>query len=332
MKLLRKILFPLVPVYYSVTWLRNYLYDKGLKSSKHYEVPVICVGNLSTGGSGKSPMIEYLIAILQDHYNIAVLSRGYKRLTTGFVLAHENSTPQDIGDEPYQIFKKFKGITVAVDGNRQEGIEGLLEHNPSIDIILLDDAFQHRKVSAKLNILLTPYYDMYYNDMVLPTGNLREPRAGAKRADLIIVTKCPPDITETEKQSIITNIAPKPHQSVFFSFINYDEKAIGFNETINPKSLGDFTLVTGIANPEPMVQYLKGLRLSFEHLVYGDHHHFTMKDIQLLSTKGKLLTTEKDFVRLKDFEVLEAQLYYLPISVRIDQSENFKNKVLEYCK
>ncbi|NNF85531.1 MAG: tetraacyldisaccharide 4'-kinase [Winogradskyella sp.] len=332
MKLLRKILFPLVPVYYSVTWLRNYLYDKGLKSSKHYDVPVICVGNLSTGGSGKSPMIEYLIATLQEHYTIAVLSRGYKRLTTGFVLANENSTPQDIGDEPYQIFKKFEGITVAVDGNRQEGIEGLLEHNPSIDIILLDDAFQHRKVSAKLNILLTPYYDMYYNDMVLPTGNLREPRAGAKRADLIIVTKCPPNITETEKQSIIANIAPKPHQSVFYSFINYDERAIGFNETINLKVLSDFTLVTGIANPVPLVQYLKGLGLTFEHLVYGDHHHFTMKDIQLLSTKGKLLTTEKDYVRLKDFEVLEARLYYLPISVSIDQSENFKTKVLEYCK
>lgn len=326
--LLRKILFPLVPIYYAVTWFRNFLYNKGIKSSKGYDIPVICVGNLSTGGTGKSPMVEYLITLLRDKHEIAMLSRGYKRLTSGFVLANENITPQDIGDEPYQIYKKFKSVTIAVDANRQRGIEKLREHLPSLDLILLDDAFQHRKVNAKLNILLTSYNNLYYNDYVLPTGDLREPRSGAKRADLIVVTKCPAGISELEKQQVEGNIKPKPHQSLFFSFIKYSDRVISKHEHIDLSALKEFTLITGIADPKPLVNYLTSSGATFEHIAFKDHHHFTKKDVELLSKKGMLLTTEKDFVRLKDFDVLEQQLYYLPITVHIDKSEDFKNKVL----
>jgi tetraacyldisaccharide 4'-kinase len=174
-----------------VTWLRNKSYDFGLKSSTHFDVPIICVGNLSVGGTGKTPMIEYLIRLLKTNYKIAALSRGYKRKTKGFVIANKTMTALDLGDEPFQFYKKFEDVIVSVDANRRHGIKQLmaLEHKP--DVILLDDAFQHRKVKAGLNILLTSYDNLYCNDIVLPTGNLREPKSGAKRAGVIVVTKCP---------------------------------------------------------------------------------------------------------------------------------------------
>ena len=189
MKLFRKILLPLVPIYYFVTWLRNKLYDLGIKKSISYNFPLICVGNLSVGGTGKTPMIEYLINLLKDDYKLATLSRGYKRKTKGFQLANEDSNAGSIGDEPFQFYSKFKNsIAIAVDSNRQNGIENLQNSDP--DVILLDDAFQHRKVQAGFNILLTTYAKPYYKDMVLPTGDLREPKNGSARAHFIVVTKC----------------------------------------------------------------------------------------------------------------------------------------------
>ena len=180
MKFIRIILFPIVPIYYLVTWLRNKLYDTGIKSSKSYDFPVICVGNLSTGGTGKTPMIEYLIRLLKDEKSLATLSRGYKRKTEGFVLADENANANTIGDEPFQFYTKFNAIAVAVDSDRQNGIAQLRKLKIQPEVILLDDAYQHRKVKAGFNILLTAYNNLYYKDMVLPTGNLREPRSGAK--------------------------------------------------------------------------------------------------------------------------------------------------------
>ena len=187
MKLLRYLALPLVPIYYLVTWFRNMLYDYGIKKSKAYAFPVICVGNLSVGGTGKTPMIEYLIRLLKSDYQLATLSRGYKRKTSGFQWANEKASAQSIGDEPYQFYNKFKdAILVSVDTDRVHGISKIMQLHRTTDVILLDDAYQHRHVKAGLNILLTTYNNPYFNDWVLPTGNLREPKIGAKRADIIV--------------------------------------------------------------------------------------------------------------------------------------------------
>lgn len=327
MKLIRIILFPFVPIYYFVTWLRNWLYDRGLKSSKSYNIPIICVGNLSTGGTGKTPMIEYLIRSLNHHKSIATLSRGYKRITEGFVLADEDATADTIGDEPYQFYRKFEDIKVAVDGNRQNGIEQLLHLEDKPEVILLDDAYQHRKVRAGLNILLTAYHNLYCNDIVLPTGNLREPRAGAKRADIIVVTKCPRDINEAEKIQIASKLRIRTHQKLFFSHIDYSEKVFSKDKELELNSLPNFTLVTGIANAKPLVEFLESKGLEFNHIEYPDHYSFRPNDIEMLSEKEMIVTTEKDYVRLSNNESLEAKLYYLPIEMIIDDTLVFNESI-----
>lgn len=333
MKLLRILLFLIVPIYFLVTWFRNLLYDKGFKKTKSYDFPIICVGNLSTGGTGKSPMIEYLIRLLKDHKNIATLSRGYKRTTTGFVLADKNANAQTIGDEPFQFYSKYTDdIQVAVDANRQEGIEKLRKQNPQPEIILLDDAYQHRRVKAGLTILLTSYSNLYCNDIVLPTGDLREPRSGAKRANVIVVTKCPTNLTKNQKETIGQKLRPQPHQSVFFSFIDYSETIYAKNKTLALDDLCNFTLVTGIANPKPLVDYLQSKKLQFEHLNYPDHYHFKPKDISLLEPKEIILTTEKDFMRLSVYSSLKDKLFHLPIAIKIDNTEKFNQLITSFLK
>lgn len=328
MKILRIILFPIVPIYFFVTWLRNRLYDSGVKDSKSYSFPVICVGNLSTGGTGKTPMIEYLVRLLAPSTRVATLSRGYKRVTNGFVLADKNANVDTIGDEPFQFYKKFENIIVAVDESRQNGITELRKLKPSPEIILLDDAFQHRKVKAGLNILLTSYHKLYCNDMVLPTGNLREPRLGAKRADIIVVTKCPDSLSVSQKESIKRGISPKAHQHLFFSKIKYSSDIKSFDKKITLADLHNTTLVTGIANAAPLVNFLNSKSLNFEHLEFGDHYNFTLKDIELLETKECILTTEKDFMRLYDVETLRSKLFYISIEIEIDDATKF-NKLVE---
>ena len=323
MKFIRIILFPIVPIYYVVTWLRNRFYDIGIKPSKSYKLPVICVGNLSTGGTGKTPMIEYLIRLLKDEKFIATLSRGYKRKSEGFVLADENASADTIGDEPYQFFRKFKTIKVAVDANRQNGIEQLIASDKQIEIILLDDAYQHRKVKAGFNILLTAYDNLFFKDIVLPTGNLREPRSGSKRADVIVVTKCPNTISEAEKNKITKKLKLKSYQKAFFSHIEYSEKVISSGNSIVLNSLTKFTLVTGIANAKPLVDFLAMKGLIFDHLEFSDHYNFRTSDIEALSSKSLIITTEKDYVRLSSYESLKPTLYYLPIEIKIDKTDLF---------
>lgn len=330
MKLLRIILFPAVPIYYLVTSVRNWLYNKGIKSSKSYDVPIICVGNLSTGGTGKSPMIEYLIRLLKGDYSIATLSRGYKRITEGFVLADEEATADTIGDEPYQFFKKFEDIKVAVDGNRKNGIQQLMNSKQEPEVILLDDAFQHRKVKAGFNILLTAYYNLYSSDIVLPTGNLREPRSGAKRADVIVVTKCPVDLTDSEKSEITSKLKVNSTQKLFFSHISYSEVIISKKNSLKLNEIGKFTLVTGIANSTPLVEFLNNKGMVFDHIEYPDHYSFRQKDIEILSSKEFILTTEKDFVRLSDNEDLQSILYYLPIHLEIDKNREFDLMIQDF--
>jgi len=318
-------------MYYLVTLFRNKLYDLGIKQSMSYDFPVICVGNLSTGGTGKTPMIEYLIRLLKDDYQIATLSRGYKRTSQGFQIGEENSTVNILGDEPFQFYSKFKNeIQVAVDANRHAGITALRALNHAPEIILLDDAFQHRRVKAGFNILLTTYANPYFKDMVLPTGNLREPRHGAKRAQIIIVTKCPNGLTETDKKRYVHKINPEPHQAVFFSSIGYSEQLFSAENTMSIEALTDFTLVTGIANPMPLIDFLKSKRLVFEHLNFKDHHHFTFDDIATLEKKTCIVATEKDFMRLKQYDALRDKLFYLPIRVAIDDSKKFNALIKQF--
>lgn len=330
MKFIRIILFPIVPFYYLITWLRNWLFNIGYKSSKSYDFPVICVGNLSTGGTGKTPMIEYLIRLLKDENSLATLSRGYKRKTEGFVLAKENANADTIGDEPFQFFRKFNDITVAVDADRQAGISKLRDLNPQPQVILLDDAFQHRKVKAGFNILLTAYNNLYYKDIVLPTGNLREPRSGAKRADLIVVTKCRKDISETEKEMITSKLDIKNHQQLFFSYVDYALEVLSELDSKELYKLPKFTLVTGIANAKPLVDFLVEKGLKFDHLEFSDHYNFRDADIVNLESKALIITTEKDYVRLSNYKSLEEKLYYLPIEIKIDKAAQFNTAVKRF--
>ncbi len=315
-----------------VTWLRNKCYDLGWKSSKSYKIPVISVGNLSTGGTGKTPTIEYLIRLLKDQYKVATLSRGYKRTSKGFMIADHHSNAKLIGDEPFQFFQKFEDITVSVDSNRQRGIEKLIQLKQP-DVILLDDAFQHRKVTAALNILLTAYDNLYSEDIVLPTGNLREPRAGASRADCIIVTKCPSSLTSFDKKNIVEKLRPMRHQIVYFSSIVYSKSIFSNTDVQALEVLKDsrVTLVTGIANPKPMVDYLTSQLLDFDHLKFNDHHMFTRAEIEMLQRKELILTTEKDYVRLKDgFKLEPSKLWYLPITFEIDRDDTLSDYLLSF--
>lgn len=333
MKIIRVLLFPIVPIYFLVTWFRNLFYDLGYFKSKSYEFPIIAVGNLSTGGTGKTPMVEYLITTLKDNMQLATLSRGYGRKTKGFLLASDKSTADSIGDEPYQFYNKFKEqVLVAVDEDRQNGISELrkLEHKPGI--IILDDAYQHRKVKAGFYILLTSYDHIYTKDWLLPTGDLREPRSAAKRANVIVVTKCPPNLSDNEKQKIKAKLKPLSHQKVYFGSIEYSRKVYSETEIKNLSDLKEFTLITGIANPKPLVLYLNQLESSFNHLQFSDHHHFTEQEIIDFEKLDRILTTEKDFMRLRMHPTLKEKIFYLPITTKINSPDEFNNQILEFVK
>ncbi len=338
MKLLRKLLFPLAVLYGWVTQLRNFLYDKGVFGAYRFDVPVIAVGNLSVGGTGKSPAIEYLIRLLGPEYRIATLSRGYKRNTKGFILANERATAESIGDEPLQFYRKFAGkgsnpsaftIQVAVDADRKNGIETLLRQSPKPDLILLDDAFQHRRVRAGFYILLTAYGDLYTNDCMLPTGNLREGRRGARRADVIMVTKCPPGISPDRRKEIEKALAPAAHQKVFFSSIGYADAVCGEGREIPVSEIRDTAklLLAGIAKPEPFFDFLLAPGDTVRR--FADHHDFSDRDIAeiiVLAQGRPIVTTEKDYVRLRG-KLPQLPLFYLPIQMDIHHSEAFDKAV-----
>lgn len=301
-------------MYALVVYIRNFLYDVDIFKSKAFKTPTICIGNLSVGGTGKTPMAEFLISFLKDDYKVALLSRGYRRESKGFVLAGNQSTVGDLGDEPYQIYLKFPKITVAVDADRRNGIK-MLQAKVQPDLILLDDAFQHRKVKYGLSLLLTAYDNLYVNDWYLPSGSLRDSKREAKRADMIIVTKCPEDLSVSAQQRIIRKLNSKGHRQVLFSCLAYSCEFIGDTKGFRLDYFRNkkLTLVTGIANPEPLVAYLKEAGLTFDHLRFKDHHSFTEKELRKLRTRKYLLTTEKDYMRLHG---KIGNLYYLPIKHR----------------
>ena len=337
MKLVRYLLFPFAILYDLITSIRNFLYDIGGSKSTSFDIPLIAVGNLSVGGTGKTPQIEYLIRLLR-HKKAAVLSRGYKRKTSGFVLVNKNHSSEDVGDEPLQFFRKFPNVSVAVDANRVAGIKQLRE-KVDPEVVLLDDAYQHRKLKAGFYILLTKYGDLYVDDFILPTGNLRESRRGAKRADVIIVTKCPEMLALEDQETLIKKLKPLEGQKVFFTTISYGNMLKG-SRSIAVDDLFDYEvlLVTGIAIPQPLLDFLNGKKINYQHLKYPDHHHFSKSDIDtikrafeaLSSSKKMIVTTEKDYVRLSD---TINDLSYIEIETRfLNGQDEFDTKILEFVE
>lgn len=331
MIIIRYLLFPFSILYGCITSIRNFLFDKGILKSYSFDIPVIAVGNLSVGGTGKTPQIEYLIRLLSDNYKIATLSRGYKRKSKGFILADETTTAAFLGDEPFQFYKKFPKIQVAVDADRKNGIEKLLSQSDKPDVILLDDAFQHRKVKAGFYILLTSYDDLFYKDFILPTGNLRESRSGANRTDLIIVTKCPKNLSYEEQNNIRNEIGLD--KDIFFTFIDYDEKVYSVDKELEVNSIkkSDKLLVAGIAKPEPFFRHLDAK--TNEKISFPDHHNFSDSDIENIKNKSKnslIITTEKDFVRLNG-KLPNEQLFYLPIKSKFINNELvFNSEIIKF--
>jgi len=329
----RKILFPFAVLYGWITQFRNFLFDRQILKSYSFDLPVIAVGNLSVGGTGKTPQIEYLIRLLSGNYKVATLSRGYKRKSEGFVLADANSNAEILGDEPFQFYSKFPNIKVAVDADRKNGIENLLDLKAKPEIILLDDAFQHRKVKAGFYILLTAYGDLYADDFILPTGNLRESRSGAKRADVIVVTKCPANLSSGQQNQIRIKLKIEKGQQLFFTTIVYDDRIYNKNESklVIETGAEDKLLVAGIAKPKPFFDYLKNENDTI--LEFPDHHHFSEKDISDIQDKAKnriIITTEKDYMRLKD-SISDDQLFYLPIkSAFLSDGNDFDKTINNY--
>ncbi|RNC91642.1 MAG: tetraacyldisaccharide 4'-kinase [Allomuricauda sp.] len=325
MQVLRYLLFPVSLLYAAGVYFRNLLFDVGILKSSKFSTPTIAIGNLTVGGTGKTPMVAYLIELLGSDVKMAVLSRGYKRKSKGFVLANSHSNVVDLGDEPFQIARKYPHITVAVDSNRRNGIREL-EKGPAPDIIILDDAYQHRWVKPSKLLLLTSYNALYANDWYLPTGNLRDSKNQAKRANLIIVTKCPQFPNPTKKEELLNSIKPLDNQKVVFGTIQYQDYFIGLNGNLSFQDLKgkNIALVTGIANPAPLVDFLTSKDVMFKHLKFADHHNFTSREIQSFAAYDLVLTTEKDFVR---FEDVLTNAYYL--EMKHDFSEDDRKVVLQ---
>ncbi len=319
----------------AAVWLRNAAFNVGLLPQEEFDVPVVSVGNITVGGTGKTPHVEYIIEALYRRYHVGVLSRGYKRNTKGFILASNNMTPRDIGDEPYQIFNKFTGlITLAVCENRRKGIRELLRIDPDINLILLDDAFQHRYVVPKVNIVLVDYNRPPYEDKLMPLGSLREPARNVLRGDMVVVTKCPSDITAMDIRMVKKNLGLFPYQGLFFSNIRYADPVPVFPvQSPQITSLqwlreDDALLcLTGIATPKPLVRYLRQYSTNIKVMHFDDHHFFTRRDFSDIfkvynSLEGKrkfIITTEKDAVRIMNNPYFPPTrrhcIYYIPMKV-----------------
>ena len=346
-KILNILLFPISLLYGIATYLRNKFYDYGIIKSEEFNLPIIVVGNLNVGGVGKTPHIEYLIRLLNS-YKIATLSRGYKRKTEGFFLAEQNSNSLEIGDEPKQIKNKFPQIIVAVDEKRVNGINIIQSKFPETQIILLDDAYQHRAVKPGINILVTDYSKLYINDTVLPSGRLREWAVGSNRADIIIVSKTPNVLSPLDIRRIKEDLKPKPYQEIFFSYTKYGKLTpftdVCNNLTFSCSEISSVLLVTGIAKPGALFYHLKNSYQTIEHLQYADHYLFKQEDIETIKTSFKnlygnnkvIITTEKDIMRLSlpdiHNELIDIPIFYIPIEVCFhgNDKDEFDKKIMKY--
>lgn len=345
MNYLRFFLFPFALIYGGIVLLRNWLYDRKIFRPAKFNLPVICIGNLSLGGTGKTPHTEYLIRLLRDRYKLATLSRGFGRKEQTFRIADKDATAENLGDEPLQYYYKFgESIAVAVEANRVLGVMDICSKRPETNLILLDDAFQHRKIEAGLSILLTRYDKPFYEDYILPVGNLREFRHAQKRADIIVVTKCP-DFNQINRQHVIEKLKPQKNQHVFFSRIRYGQlQSMAEKGTVDERLSWQIILVTGIADAQPLVKHLSEKNELIHHFEYRDHHRFTAENLaeihnlfdKFASPQTLLVTTEKDAMRLlglrKQLNMDSYPWYYQSIEVDIDKAHDFDKLILEYAE
>ena len=350
---INKWLYPASWIYGAGVWLRNKMFDWGIYKERSFDLPIICIGNITVGGSGKTPHTEYLIRLIQNRLQVAVLSRGYKRKSKGFVLAKADTSMSEIGDEPFQMKQKFPNIHMAVDANRCQGIEKLCKENiaKGTEVILLDDAFQHRYVKAGLNILLVDYNRMIGEDKLLPAGRLREPISSKDRADIVIITKCPKQMNPMEFRVLTKQMELYPYQRLYFTSFNYGKLRPLFNQgkehaisNIHPEV--HILLVSGIASPKQLESDLRTVNQNIHPLSFSDHHHFSATDLknikhafeELPEGRRMIVTTEKDAVRLKSNphldENIKPYIYVLPIEVTFlqNQEDSFNQNIIEYVR
>jgi tetraacyldisaccharide 4'-kinase len=344
--------FPLTIIYGIIIAIRNWLFDQDLLSSTSFNIPTISIGNLVVGGTGKTPHTEFILSVVQHDWKTAMLSRGYKRKTTGFQLATTESNSQTIGDEPFQIHTKYPSVTVAVDENRVHGVKKLMDIIPDLQLVVLDDAFQHRYIQTGLSILLTDFSNLYSRDFLLPAGSLREWRSGSKRANIIVITKCPEDLKPIDMRLYETELNLQDNQLLFFSGFIYDELKPVFGKSTHEnwtyqkiKELNaEILLVAGIASPGPILEQLAKFTPKVKTLLFEDHHAFQSKDFSSITKKFNaissddkiIIVTEKDAARLVTNsnypEILKGQTFSIPIRVEIlhDQKELFIQKIKNY--
>ena len=323
------LLYPLSLIYNLYTSFRNFLFDLGIIDSIEYKIPTIGIGNLSTGGTGKSIVVDYIIGKFKNKNKITTLSRGYNRNTKGFIQASNMSTAYEIGDEPFQFYSKHPEINVVVCEDRRKGMNIILKNLPDTDLCIWDDVFQHRFVKPGLMILTTTFQYPFYKDEILPVGNLRENISSAKRADLIVVTKCPDNLSQKDKISFLESLNPNDNQKVFFSSLTYMQKIKSDSEEVDIDVLEDvdFILVTGIADSSYLVNFLKNKALKFKHLKYSDHYNFNKSSIGKitgLSLNKIILTTEKDFGRLRP-KINNRDIYYIEVGLKFPKEINEYN-------
>ena len=350
---INKWLLPLSWLYGLAVGIRNALFEMGILKSRAFDVPVISVGNITVGGTGKTPHVEYLIRLLQDRWQVAVLSRGYKRKTRGFLVADDSTTARDIGDEPFQMKKKYPKATIAVDKKRVHGIETLTARDKKLDVVLLDDAFQHRYVKPGINILLVDYHRLIIYDKLLPAGRMREPLTGKNRADIVIVTKCPQDLKPMEYRVITKAMDLFPYQQLFFTTLTYGELQPVFNnqrENMELKTMKDLKsmsvlLLSGIASPRQIIEDLTPQVACLHPLTFADHHNFRPKDVALINDTFEslpspkcIVTTEKDAARIVTLKGLSDEvkqnIYTLPVHIKfmLEQEDKFNENIIGYVR
>lgn len=331
--------------------LRNELFNLKILPSREFDIPVISIGNITVGGTGKTPHTEYVAALLRSKFRVATLSRGYKRKTRGFFMVEQTSKVRQVGDEPLQIKLKYKDLTVAVDAKRVRGIERLLELPDKPDVILLDDAFQHQYVTPGINILLTDYNHLITKDSLLPYGRLRESASNKSRASIIIVTKCPAELKPIEERIITKELEIRPYQNLYFSRIDYGSLKPVFPADVTLKSLElvegiAVLMITGIANPQSFKEYLKHGSHEIDEMIFPDHHCYTTKELDRIETKFNtltnvrkiIITTEKDMVRFRDLEtvpeIIRKSMYYIPLKISFlnGAGKDFDRKIIDYVK
>lgn len=339
---------PLSWIYGLVVVTRNFMFDIGLLKSTKFDIPVIVVGNITAGGTGKTPVTEYLVKLLSEKFRTAVVSRGYKRKTSGFILADKTSKPDEIGDEPYQIKRKFPDVILAVDEKRVRGIQKLCDEGTNRpEVFVLDDAYQHRYVTPDISILLVDYNNLIYEDRLLPLGRLREPLKAKDKAQIVIVTKCPKDITPMELRVITMHLSLYPYQTLFFSYMEYGDLMPVFPgaKKISAEELKETTALslTGIASPVTFEEYSRSITNGIKTINFADHHKLTLKDYNTVSemfegiedSKKIILTTEKDAVKMMNDSTfpsaLKEYIYYIPMNIKLlKDEEKFNNLIINY--